>query len=114
MKGGHQYLERAGLIHFLPNDRFDFLQHPQPQRQETVDAPRQLAYQASANHQLMARYFGFLRIFFQGRYECLAPTHKAAMVRTLRCFVEARSFSNRIVGDTHAKILASSAATFYL
>ncbi len=63
----HQQLDRAGAVHLLAHDRFDLAHHAQPERRPRVDAGRELAHHAGAQHQLVADDFGVGRYFLDGR-----------------------------------------------
>ena len=58
LHGRHQHLERAGAVHFLADDPLDLAQHAQAHRQPGVEAGRQPADQAGAQHQLVADDLG--------------------------------------------------------
>ena len=59
-----QHFLRAGAVHLLANDRLHLAQHAHTGRQPVVDAGRDLANQAGAQHQAVAGDFGVCRVFF--------------------------------------------------
>ena len=66
LDGRREHLEGAGAIHLLAHDALDLLHHAQPQRHPRVQAARELADEARAQHQLVAHQLGFLGGFLEG------------------------------------------------
>ncbi len=71
----HQELYRAGAVHFLAHDRLDLAQHAKAERAPRVDAGRELAQHAGADHELVARNLGVGRHFLDGREVETRKTH---------------------------------------
>ncbi len=64
---GHQQLDRAGAVLFLADDLLDLAEHPQPQRQEGIDAGCLLPHHSGAQHQAMGNDLGLLGRLAQDR-----------------------------------------------
>ena len=66
VEGREQQLLAAGRVELLTDDALDPLQHPEPQREEGVDARSQPPDVAGPDEQLMAGHFGVGRRLAQG------------------------------------------------
>src|SRR5690606_32106924 len=89
----HQDLLGAGLVHLLAHDVFHLAQHPEPQGQPGVEARRQFADHAGAEHQLVADHFGVRRGFLLGGDQESAGAHGSSWA----CRVVAGYFMSRPV-----------------
>ena len=68
----------ADRVHFLADDLRDPLQRTQPERQEAVEAGRELAHEPGPDHQLVADRLGIRRRVTQGRPEAARQPHRSA------------------------------------
>ena len=68
---GHEDLDGARAVHFLPDDLFHSLDAPETGGKIGVDSGSQLSDHSCANHQLVADHFGIGRHFFLCRDEIL-------------------------------------------
>ena len=77
--GRHEHLLGPGTVHLVAHDRFHPLHGAQAERQEDVDAARDLADHAGTHQQLVAHDLGVGGIVTQGRgQEAREPRHFAA------------------------------------
>ncbi len=74
-EGRHQDLLRAGAVHLLAHDLFDLAHDAQAERQQVVDAARQLADHAGPHHQLVAHDLGVGGILLQGGDQRFGVVH---------------------------------------
>ena len=76
LDGRHQQFDGAGAVLLLAHDLLDLLQHPQPERQEGIDAGRLLPHHAGAQHQPVGDDLGLLRGLSQNRQEVAGQAHR--------------------------------------
>ncbi len=65
LQGRHQKLDGAGAVLLLADDLLDLAQHPQAERQPSIDAGGLLPHHAGAQHQAMGGDLRFLGGFTQ-------------------------------------------------
>jgi hypothetical protein len=76
MKGGEREFLGADPIHLLADDPLDLGRHAEPEGQKRVGARHELANEASAEQELVARRLGVGRILSQRGDESSRPAHR--------------------------------------
>ena len=84
-----QHFLRAGAIHFLAYDGFNFAQDAQTQWQPCVDSCRKLADHACTQHQPVTGDFGVCRNFFERDEVKIGQTHVRVARREKRTWIVA-------------------------
>ena len=75
MDDRHLHLLAADPVDLLADDLLDPLRHPEPERQEAVDAGAQLADVAGPDEQPVRRHLGLGRVVAERGEEQLAQAH---------------------------------------
>ena len=76
----HRDLERPGAVHFLADHALDAAQHAQAHRQPGIEAARDPADQAGAQHQPMAHDFGLGRHFLEVLDRIRGQAHQGPLI----------------------------------
>jgi hypothetical protein len=76
LHGRRQHLERPGAVHLLAHDGLHLSHHAQSQRHPCVKAAREFADERRPQHELVAREFGLLGRFLEGRQVVLGRSHE--------------------------------------
>ena len=75
LHGRHQQFDSAGAVLLLTHDGAYLVEHPQPQRQERVNARGLLPHHAGAQHQAVRHDLRLARRLAQNRHEVAGQAH---------------------------------------